>query len=109
LNELILQIFTIFFLITSNQIIIAEYDDETDKELEVTYTIDPEVELKNVNALKDISVGDSVDIEYVVRNGKKVAKVIAVEKPSEAEEQQEYTPSETYEKELEYPSEEIEY
>jgi len=63
------------------------------------------VKLKNVEALKDIKAGDSIDIDYVVRGDKKVAKIIAVEKPSK----EEYTPSETYEEEPEYYPDETEY
>ena len=59
-----------------------------------------------MDSLKSIAVGDSVDIEYVVKDGEKVAKVIAVEKSSQEEES---TPSETYEEEPEYSPEEIEY
>lgn len=90
--------------ISSDQITVKEHDYASENEVEVTYTIDPKVELKNVNSLKDIAVGDSVDIDYVVKDGKKVAMIIDVEKPSYEEEssyEEEYTPSETYEEELE--------
>ena len=91
---------------SSSQIVVREYDYDSDEDVDVTYTIDPKAELKNVDSLKSIAVGDSVDIEYVVKDGKKVAKVIAVEKSSQEEES---TPSETYEEEPEYSPEEIEY
>lgn len=86
--------------VSSNQIIVAEYVYSSDEEVDVTYTIDPKVELKNINSLKDIAVGDSVDIDYVITKGKRVAKVITVEKASVEEE---YTPREEY-----YPEEEEE-
>ncbi len=92
--------------VSSNQVVITEYDYDSDEGLEVTYTVDPNAELKNVDSLKDIAVGDNVDIEYVVRNGKKVAKIITVEKSSSEEE---YPPSQTYEEESEYSPEETEY
>jgi len=84
--------------VSSNQIVVTEDDYDREEEVDVTYAIDPKVELKNVDSLKSIAVGDSVDIEYVVRGGKKVAMTITVEKPSYEEE---YTPSETYEEEIE--------
>ncbi|MBL7132091.1 MAG: hypothetical protein ISS45_11950 [Candidatus Omnitrophica bacterium] len=92
--------------VSSNQVVITEYDYDSDEGVEVTYTVDPNAELKNVDSLKDIAAGDNVDIEYVVRNGKKVAKIITVEKSSSEEE---YTPSQTYEEESEYSPEETEY
>ena len=91
--------------ISSTQIVVIEYDYDNDEDVEVAYSIDPKVELRGVKTLKDIAVGDNLEIEYVIRGGKKVTKVIAVEKPSKAEEE-EYTPSQTYEEEWEYPAEE---
>ncbi|UCH12126.1 MAG: hypothetical protein JSW18_04735 [Candidatus Omnitrophota bacterium] len=84
--------------VSSGQIVVAEYDRSRDEDVYVTYTIDPKAKLENVNSLKDIAVGDSVDIEYVVREGKKVAKLITVEKVSVEEE---YLPRGEY-----YPEEE---
>lgn len=91
--------------VSSNQIVVTEYDYDSDEEVDATYTVDPQADIRNVESLKDIKVGDSIEIDYVVSAGKKVAKIIAVEKPSYEEE---YTPSETYEEESEYLPEEIE-
>lgn len=89
--------------LSSNQIIVKEYDYESDEEVDVTYAVDPEVKIENANSLEEIAVGDSVGINFVVRNNEKVAKVIIVEKSSYEEE---YTPSETYEEEPEETYEE---
>jgi len=72
--------------ITSDQIVVKEYDYDSDTETDVTYTIDPKVTVKNIAALKDIKVGESVSIDYLVVDGKNIAKVITVEKPTEPEE-----------------------
>ena len=79
--------------ISSNQIVITEYDYDSDEEVNVTYTLDPKVDLKNVESLEDIKEGDSVEIDYAIKDGQKVAKIIAVEKPSQ---EKEHTPAETY-------------
>ena len=71
--------------ISSDQIVVSEWDTDKSEEVDVVYIIDPKVRLKDVKSLKDIAVGDSVDIDYVVRDGKRVAKVIIVEKTSVAE------------------------
>lgn len=77
------------------KIIVREYDYEKEEEVDIAYTIDPkvELELEGVASLKDIAVGNSVEIDYIVRDGKNVAKVIFVEKSSQEED---YTPTETY-------------
>ena len=86
--------------VSSNQIVVTEYDYDRDEDVNATYTVDPKVELRNVGALKDIKVGDSINIDYVVRGDKKVAKIIAVEKPSYEEDTEHYpdkTETETFE------------
>ena len=80
--------------VSSNQIVVPQYDYESGEEVDVTYTVDPNVELENVDSLKSIAVGDNVDINYVIKGDKRIAKVITVEKTSYEEE---YTPLETYE------------
>ena len=84
--------------ISSDQIVVSEWDTDRSEEVDVGYIIDPKVKFKNVKLLKDIAVGDGVDIDYVVRDGKKIAKVIVVNKPSEVEEAAE---AEEVEEELE--------
>jgi hypothetical protein len=91
--------------LSSNQITVKEYDYESDEEVDVTYAIDPEVKIENVNSLEEITIGDSVGIDFVVRDSEKVAKVIIVEKSSYEEE---YTPEEEYKEESEDFPEEIE-
>ena len=92
--------------VSSNQIVVREYDYDSDEEVNVTYTVDPQLDLRNVESLKNIKVGASIEIDYVIRKGKNVAVGIEVEKLSQKEE---YTPSQTYEEEPDYSSEEIEY
>ena len=70
--------------ISSSRIIVTEYDYDNN-EAEVAYAVDPKVELRGVKTLKDIAVGDDLDIEYVIRGGKKVAKVLTVEKAPDFE------------------------
>ena len=63
--------------VSKNEIVINEYDYENDKEITITYSIDPEVKFGNVESLKEITPDTYVDIEYTIReDGKKIAKVI---------------------------------
>ena len=80
--------------LSSNQIIVTEYDYDNEEMVDVTYTVDPNVKLHNVESLKDIAVGNDVWIDYVIIEGGKVAMGIEAKKPSYEEE---YTPSEEIE------------
>ncbi len=71
--------------VTGDQLVVSEYDYESDKDVDVTYTTDPAVKLENANAVADIKAGDSVEIDFVSKDGKKIAKTVSVEKPTEEE------------------------
>ncbi|MBL7092293.1 MAG: hypothetical protein ISS24_02730 [Candidatus Omnitrophica bacterium] len=83
--------------ISSDRIVVIEYDYDTREDINVTYTLGPKVDLKNVESLKDIKEGDSIEIDYMISGNKKVAESITVEKPSK----EEYAPSQTDEEEEE--------
>ena len=80
-------------MISSNQIIVAEYDYDTDADTEVTYAVDSQVEIRNVDSLTDIAVGDSVEIDFVTSGSRKVAKAITVEETPFGSFEEEYVPS----------------
>ena len=71
--------------VSGDQMVVSEYDYESDKDVDVTYAADPAVKLENVDAVANIKAGDSVEIDFVTKDGKKVAKTISVEKPTEEE------------------------
>ena len=61
------------------EIVLTEYDYETEEEFSVIYSVDPNVKLENVSVLKDIKPNDQVDVEYVIKeDGKKIIKNITV-------------------------------
>ncbi len=68
--------------VSPSQIVVKEYNYDVEEEVDITYTPAPDIEFENVDSLKSIAVGDSVDIEYVVKGDKRVATLITVEKPS---------------------------
>ena len=92
--------------VSSGQIIVTEYDYDKEEESDVTYTLSPNVELRNIDSIESIVVGDSLDIEYIVKDGKRVAKAIGTEEPSYEEE---IVLPETYEEQADYSAEEIEF
>ncbi|MBL7157565.1 MAG: hypothetical protein ISS92_05355 [Candidatus Omnitrophica bacterium] len=58
----------------SNELVISEYDWESDEEGEVVYYVDDAVEIENVDSWKELPVGTPIDIEYIT--GEKDKKVI---------------------------------
>jgi hypothetical protein len=71
--------------VSAEQIVVSEYNYDTDTNESVTYVLDPKVEIKNVASIKDIAVNDNVEINFLVKDGKKIAKVVSVEKPEPEE------------------------
>ncbi len=70
-----------------NQITVKYLDYETDEEKEIMVVCDLETEFENISLISEIKVGDSVSIDYVVREGKNIAKFISVEKIETLEEE----------------------
>ena len=70
----------------ADQITINEFDYDTGKENEATYGLDSKTTYENVAAAKEIAAGDEVDIDYLVKDGKKVAVTVSVAKPVAGEE-----------------------
>jgi len=66
--------------IADNQIVIVEYNYETEEEQNETYTIASDVELLGISALSEIKVGDDVEFRYALQNGKKVILAIGLDK-----------------------------
>ena len=96
--------------VSSDQIIVSEYDYDLDEEKDVVYKVNPDTELNNIESLKDLIKGDNIDINYVVEAKERIAKVITLEESyldegysatdEQLDEEIEYVPAE---------SEEIEY
>ena len=72
--------------VAGDQLTINEFDYDTGKENEATYWLDAKTEYDNVASAKEITAGDEVDIDYLVKDGKKVAVAVSVAKPVEGEE-----------------------
>jgi len=72
--------------IGTDQLVISEYDYDSDKDVEVTYSAPAGTKFENVTALQEIKAGDAVDIDFLVKNGQKVASAITVEKPTAEDE-----------------------
>jgi len=72
--------------VSLDSIMLKEYDYANEAEKEVAYSISPETSLVNAEEMSDIAIGDEVEIEYVVSEGNRVAKMITLDKASIQEE-----------------------
>lgn len=72
--------------ISPNQVIISEYDYDNEVEKNGIYVITAETEYENASSHKDISEGDDLEIEYILKDGKNTAVLIVAEKPENEEE-----------------------
>lgn len=72
--------------VEGDTLVINEFDYDTGEEKEATYGVDSKTEYDNVASLKEVAAGDEVDIDYLVKDGKKIAVAISVAKPVEGEE-----------------------
>ena len=76
--------------VIAQEIVLAEYDYEKDEEVNETYSIDPKVELQNIESLDHLAAGDEVEIYYDDEPGHRMAVVISrphvEDTPAESEE-----------------------
>ena len=72
--------------VAANQIVVSEYDYDGNKDVDVTYSVPADAKLENAASLQEVKVGDSVDIDFTVKSGQKVASAITVEKPTAEDE-----------------------
>lgn len=68
---------------SDSQLTILEYNYDSDGEVEGTYMLDPSTKVQNVSSIKDIAAGTYVEIDYIVKGGKRIATVITVERETE--------------------------
>lgn len=73
----------------SGQFTISEFDYNTDMEVKVVYCVNADTEFKNAGSLANIAVGNDVEVDFAVENGKKIAKVVLLEVPYQEEPQEE--------------------
>jgi hypothetical protein len=82
-------------LATPQQLVVKEYDYETDADQDVTYAITDKTEFENLKTIMDLKAGDSVEVVYAEADGKKVALSISKEDDYIEDEGEENTPAAT--------------
>ncbi|MBF0122762.1 MAG: hypothetical protein HQL21_05070 [Candidatus Omnitrophica bacterium] len=61
------------------QITVKEYDFAKDADVETIYFLTAETELGNVNAVKDLAVGDDIVLDYAEKDGKRTVTTLVKE------------------------------
>jgi len=70
--------------IAARKITISEYDWDNDSEINVIYSIEPNVELETVKSLEEIKKGSEIEIEYFIdENGEKIILYMDIYNPEE--------------------------
>ncbi len=62
--------------VSANEIVLQEYDYDSDVEKQVSYQLDPSVKLDGFKAITDLAAEDVVEVYYTEQDGKKIAKII---------------------------------
>lgn len=65
--------------VTDQQITVKEYDFAKDADVEATYDLTPETEFGNINAAKDLAVGDDIVLDYAEKDGKRIVTTLVKE------------------------------
>ena len=69
--------------ISSNKIVLSEYDYYSEQEQQNTYLIGSDVKINNAQSIANISTGNTVEVEYISDGGNNIAKIITIEVDSE--------------------------
>ncbi len=65
--------------VSAIEIVVQEYDYDSDVEKEVTYQIDPAIQLQGFKAVADLVPDDVIEIYYIDQDNKKIAKILRKE------------------------------
>ena len=65
--------------VTANQIVLSEYDVDTEESMRVTYTINAQTRFQNFESVDELEEYDDVEVEYIEEGGRKIALIITKE------------------------------
>lgn len=78
--------------LSNNEIVVNEYDWNNDTEVTVVYSVSPDARFENVASLKEIKTNDEVSIEYIEKEGRRIARSVSVYKEEPEPTSKEYIP-----------------
>ncbi|MEW5759105.1 MAG: hypothetical protein AB1755_06570 [Candidatus Omnitrophota bacterium] len=71
--------------ISDSKLELSEYDYDKNIEITNVYLLDPAVEIRNTKALNELSAGDNIEIDFIIKNNEKIIKVITLEQNDDDE------------------------
>lgn len=71
--------------VNAEEIVVNEYNLQSDQESVVTYQIDETTQFDNEVLLADLHEGQHIEIDYLPQGEKKIAKIISLETKNEPE------------------------
>ena len=66
--------------LSSDTIVLTEYDYETEEEADVAYEIGANVEVNNIDSINNLKIGDEVEIAYVLTGDARIAEAVSLQK-----------------------------
>lgn len=75
--------------VSSERIVLEEYNYETEGYVNVSYTLSKDVTIENAASLTDILPGQEVEVGFVVQDQEKIVKTLYVEKDASVETEEE--------------------
>lgn len=69
----------LFIDIVNSQLVVKYIDYEIDASKEINFNVDPKTVFEGVKDLGEIKIQDSVSVDYVVSDGKNIARLISVD------------------------------
>jgi len=69
----------------SNEIVVNQYDWDSDVDIEVCYAIAPDARVENTDSWQNIKPSSYVDFEFMIENSKKTIVYISVYEATEIE------------------------
>ena len=64
--------------VSSGEIVVSEYDWDTDADIDVTYAVAPDARVENADSWRNIASDSYVDFEFMEKDGKKTITYISV-------------------------------
>jgi hypothetical protein len=75
--------------VSSERIVLEEYNYETEGYVNVSYTLSKDVTIENAASLTDVLPGQEVEVGFIVQDKEKIVKTLYVEKDASVETEEE--------------------
>jgi hypothetical protein len=66
--------------VSADKLVVQEYDYEADTTSQATYIVGDTTEIDSVSSLAEVAPGDSVEVEFIKKDGQNIAQSVSIEK-----------------------------